>query len=302
MPGPNLKDVQSVSEFDSIIKSLPPSKACFIDFTATWCPPCKMIGPIFEKIAGQTLHAQFLKVDVDRLQPIAARYGIRAMPTFIVIKGGQKVGEMQGANPPGLTALIKNHAGAPPPAGAEQTIGATPGGSATPAEPGVESLLAQVHSAQITCLNESTAHGIKTIIGSNAGPRGSSYLESEADPELLAYIPFSQPVKIKAISIFSAISPEQGPKTVKLFINQPQFDFSDAESHEPTQELTLTNKDIKGDRIQLRFVKFQNVNSLHILVTSNQGDEETTRIDSLDIFGSVVHSTSKDKIQAMPTH
>jgi thiol-disulfide isomerase/thioredoxin len=64
MPGPNLKDVQSVNgeprkaalypfkqrrpqahylldpEFDSIIKGLPASKACFVDFTATWCPPC----------------------------------------------------------------------------------------------------------------------------------------------------------------------------------------------------------------------------------------------------------------------
>ena len=75
---------------------------------------------------------------------------------------------------------------------------------------------------------------------------------------------FNQPVKIKSISFFSGISPTQGPKTVQLFINQPQFDFADADSHEPTQELVLTEGDVKGNRIDLRFVRFQNVNSLHV--------------------------------------
>jgi hypothetical protein len=76
---------------------------------------------------------------------------------------------------------------------------------------------------------------------------------------------FNQPVKIKSISFFSGISPTQGPKTVQLFINQPQFDFADADSHEPTQELVLSEGDVKGgNRIDLRFVRFQNVNSLHV--------------------------------------
>lgn len=119
---------------------------------------------------------------------------------------------MMGANPAGLANLIKTHAGAAPPAGT--TSGA--GSSSTPAEPGVvsptpsplrqdepgiliprgrdetqESLLPQVHTAQLTCLNESAGHGIKTIIGSSAGPKGSSYLESESDPELLIFLPVS---------------------------------------------------------------------------------------------------------------
>jgi hypothetical protein len=80
----------------------------------------------------------------------------------------------------------------------------------------------------------------------------------------MIYKQFNQPVKIKSISIFSGISPSQGPKTVQLYINQPQFDFADADSHEPTQELVLKESDIKGNRIDLRFVRFQNVNSLHV--------------------------------------
>jgi len=61
--------------------------------------------------------------------------------------------------------------------------------------------------------------------------------------------------------------------------------FDNTESLTPAQELTLSPEDIKGNRVDLRFVKFQNIRSLHILVKDNQEDEETTRIDSIDLFG-----------------
>lgn len=75
---------------------------------------------------------------------------------------------------------------------------------------------------------------------------------------------FNQPVKLKSLAIFSAISPEQAPKTIQLFINQPTLDFGDAANLVPTQEIVLSDKDVKGERIELRFVKFQNVNSLWV--------------------------------------
>jgi hypothetical protein len=149
-----------------------------------------------------------------------------------------------------------------------------------------ESLLPQLYSPHITCLNESSTHGIKTIVGSDAGRKGSGWLESDADQELLIHLPvspsvkfrfqrlhnltkshayqFNQPVKIKSILIFSAISPSQAPKTIQLFINQPTLDFSDAANLTPTQELVLTEKDIKGERVEVRFVKFQSVQSLSV--------------------------------------
>lgn len=94
-------------------------------------------------------------------------------------------------------------------------------------------------------------------------------------------------MKIKAISIFGGVSPAQAPKTVRLFVNQTTLDFNDADSHEPAQELTLSPDDIRGNKVELRFVRFQNVRSLHILVKDNQEDDETTRIDSLDLFGTL---------------
>lgn len=95
-----------------------------------------------------------------------------------------------------------------------------------------------------------------------------------------------EPVKLKAISIFSGVSPSQAPTEVKLFINHNAMDFGDAETSSPAQEFNLSPQDVKGEKLELRFVRFQNVRSLHILVKSNQEDDETTRIDSIDIFGS----------------
>lgn len=95
-------------------------------------------------------------------------------------------------------------------------------------------------------------------------------------------------MKIKAISIFGGVSPSQAPKTIKLFVNQNSLDFQDASTHEPAQELVLSPEDVRGNKVELRYVRFQSVRSLHILVVDNQEDEETTRIDSLDLFGVAV--------------
>lgn len=78
------------------------------------------------------------------------------------------------------------------------------------------------------------------------------------------------------------------------------MDFSDAETSSPAQELTLSSQDVKGEKLELRFVRFQNVRSLHILVKSNQENDETTRIDSIDIFGTGM--CLRDNSSSCPAH
>lgn len=199
---------------------------------------------------------------------------------------------MKGASPPQLTALVAQHAGpAQSFSGQGQKLGSGPsasssGSTGSSASSDSTSLLSQITSKGLSCLNESAAHPLSSIIGPAHGPKGTSYLESDVDPELLISIPFNDAVKLKAISIFSGVSPSQAPKNIKLFINHNSMDFSDAERETPAQELELKPGDVKGEKVELRFVRFQNVRSLHILVSSNQEDEETTRIDSIDLFGS----------------
>lgn len=52
---------------------------------------------------------RFYKLDVDEVPEVAQKLGIRAMPTFLFFKNGEKVGEVVGANPKALEAAIKNH-------------------------------------------------------------------------------------------------------------------------------------------------------------------------------------------------
>ncbi|CCF51976.1 hypothetical protein NDA18_003776 [Ustilago nuda] len=100
-----VKSIESYEEFKSLIEG---DKAIVIDFWATWCGPCKVIGPIFEKIsatpAGEKL--DFYKVDVDTQEKIAAEVGIQAMPTFVFFHKGQAVKKVVGANPSALQSGI----------------------------------------------------------------------------------------------------------------------------------------------------------------------------------------------------
>ena len=61
-----------------------------VDFWAEWCGPCKMIGPILEELAQEyDGKVRFGKVNIDDHQSLAAEYGIRAIPTLLLFKGGE---------------------------------------------------------------------------------------------------------------------------------------------------------------------------------------------------------------------
>ncbi|KAI0710409.1 PITH domain-containing protein [Cerioporus squamosus] len=154
------------------------------------------------------------------------------------------------------------------------------------------SLLEHLDTPQVTCLNESPEHTFKAIVEGRKKNTGDAYVLSEADEQLLINISFNQTVKIRSISIQSK-NVEQGPKTIRLYINRPSLTFSDVEDGgECLQEIELTEEDVaEGKKIPLRFVRFQSVTSLHIFVVSNLGGEDETRIDAIDIFGLPVMGT-----------
>ncbi|TXT09676.1 uncharacterized protein COLE_03610 [Cutaneotrichosporon oleaginosum] len=278
---PGIIEIGSTQAFDQIVKSLPPSQLLVVGTSSVWCGPCHAIAPILAQLAQKYPHVKFVKIDVDAQAELARRFQISAMPTFKFLKGGQVIDELRGASPPQLTQLVQKHAGAAPSSGASKAGGAQDG----PAAPAEGSLLSHISATGLSCLGEAKEHPLSSIVGPNAGPKGRSYLESDVDPELLISMQFNEPVKIKALSIFSVVSPAQAPKTVRLYVNQNHMDFGDAEAHEPAQELVLSPDDIRGNKVELRFVRFQKVHTLHILVKDNQEDDETTRIDSIDLFG-----------------
>ncbi|WP_312317660.1 thioredoxin [Stenotrophomonas sp.] len=82
-----------------------------VDFWATWCEPCKTLGPILEKLAAEYNGAfELAKVDVDKEQQIAAAFQIRSVPTVFLVKGGQLVDGFPGALPEGqLRDFLTQH-------------------------------------------------------------------------------------------------------------------------------------------------------------------------------------------------
>ncbi len=87
-------------------KDIPATGVVVIDFFATWCGPCKKIAPMYEQMANLYPSVVFLKVDVDESNEIAEAYDIRAMPTFVVLKDGARIGEVEGADLRSVGAIL----------------------------------------------------------------------------------------------------------------------------------------------------------------------------------------------------
>jgi putative thioredoxin len=91
---PEVKDFQK----EVIEKSF--EKPVLVDFWAEWCGPCKMIGPVLEKLAEENKESwELIKVDTDKYQQIAVQYGIRGIPNVKLFKNGKVINEFTGALP-----------------------------------------------------------------------------------------------------------------------------------------------------------------------------------------------------------
>nr|XP_043617543.1 thioredoxin H-type-like [Erigeron canadensis] len=103
---------------DQFQKHVEIKKLAVVDFTASWCGPCRVIAPVLAEYAKKFPNVTFLKVDVDEVKEIAEEYDIEAMPTFLFFKEGKIVDKVIGAKKEELLALITKHS-----AGAETVTG-----------------------------------------------------------------------------------------------------------------------------------------------------------------------------------
>lgn len=70
-----------------------------VDFWATWCGPCQMVGPLVEELGNEVTDAKVCKVDVDQEPELARQYRVMSIPTFLVFKDGEVVKRDMGAKP-----------------------------------------------------------------------------------------------------------------------------------------------------------------------------------------------------------
>lgn len=91
------KNVISVNDTNFETEVLKSDKPVLVDFTATWCGPCKMLAPIVDKLADEFAGTyKVAKIDIDEAQSIARKYGIRSVPTVMVFKNGEKTAQNVG--------------------------------------------------------------------------------------------------------------------------------------------------------------------------------------------------------------
>ncbi|XP_008796645.1 thioredoxin H2-2 [Phoenix dactylifera] len=83
------------------------SKLMVIDFSASWCGPCRFIEPAFKAMAAKYTDVVFVKIDVDELSEVAQQWQVQAMPTFVLVKGGSEVGRVVGAKKDELEKKIE---------------------------------------------------------------------------------------------------------------------------------------------------------------------------------------------------
>jgi thioredoxin 1 len=74
-------------------------KPVLVDFTAAWCPPCRVMNPILAELAAERDDLRVVSLDVDENQETAARYGVLSMPTFMLFRAGEPVLRLVGSRP-----------------------------------------------------------------------------------------------------------------------------------------------------------------------------------------------------------
>lgn len=86
------------SEFDNIIATA--KVPVLVDFFATWCGPCKMLGPVLEEVAAEAgQRAEIVKVDIDQAPSVAQRFGVMSVPTLIAFSAGKPTAQKVGVQP-----------------------------------------------------------------------------------------------------------------------------------------------------------------------------------------------------------
>lgn len=310
--------VESPQHFSNILSS---SRVVVTDFYADWCGPCRAIAPIYESLSAQLSRANqitFTKVNVDEQKQIAQMYNITSMPTFMIFKSGREQKKIQGANVKELDAAIRSLAQEAAASGDSASGSGSSAWTGATIPKGYEDVTDQIDQQGLDFLNLDGEAGTAKSVFVTGKPTGlntktkatdtKDWIESDTDEQLMLYIPFQSTMKLHSLHITSL--PPSGdeapmrPKTLKLYTNRTTvLGFDEADDMQSTQTIELKETDYDKQtgtaKVELRFVKFQNISSLVIFVVDGLGDEtsEKTRIDRVRLLGETGEKKTMGKLE-----
>ncbi|KAK6227323.1 thioredoxin [Colletotrichum tabaci] len=297
--------IKSPTEFQTLLSS---SRIVVADFYADWCGPCKAIAPLYEQLSSSLSRKNavtFVKIDIEAHKEIAAAYNVTSLPTFMIFREGKTIEKVQGADPRKLQEVVKKLAKEVSETGSSsgEASGNSSGGSWRGAglPRGYGDITDQVEARGCELLNADEDFGPVRVLFDTSKPSAltkkegvKDWVESGADDQLLLFMPFQSMLKLHTLQLTSLPPADDDeapmrPGTIHLYTNKPHnLDFSEADDTPPTQAIELTEKDWNADgtaNIGLRFVKFQNINSLIIYVAKGDGDGEKVRLDRVRLIG-----------------
>ncbi|KAF9730486.1 hypothetical protein PMIN06_001338 [Paraphaeosphaeria minitans] len=307
-----------ISSPEQLRTLLSSSRIVVVNFYNEWNPACKTISPVYDQLAASLARpgvVSFAKVNAEQQTQIAQSYSATNPPLFVIFKNGNQVSKFTGTNPQQLSDNIRKLAAEVESGeggfGEGSGLSGGAGGWRGAGLPrGYTDVTDQVDVRGLDLLNsDSEFGGVRTLFdttqpssagkGKAAGESKKDWVESDVDEQLMLYLPFTSTVKVHTIQITS-FPPEADdddddevplrPKTIHLYTNrQHNLGFEEAEDIAPTQTFELQSSDWDEStgtaKLELRFVKFQNVYSLVLFVVDGDGDGEKTRIDRIRIIG-----------------
>ncbi|KAK0728962.1 PITH domain-containing protein [Apiosordaria backusii] len=318
-------EVSSSAQFQAILQT---NTLVVADFYANWCGPCNAIKPVFEKASEELSHENvlaFIKINTETQKEIAQAYNVTSLPTFIYFRNGKVVSRVKGADVPKLSAMmetIRAHFQEAIENPGRDAAGGASGsgekwrGAALPR--GYTDITDQVEINRCELLNVDTGTGSVRILLDSSEPSALSgskratkdWVESDTDEQLMLFLPFQAMIKLHTLQITSLPPSDDDeeddevpmrPRTIKLFSNKPHnLGFDEAEDMNATQVIELSEQDWNSEgtaNISLRYVKFQNINSLVLFVVNGDGDSEKVRLDRIRLIGEAGEKREMGKLE-----
>lgn len=257
-----------------------------------------------------------------------------SLPTFIIFKNTEIVESIKGADPRKLQAVVKKLSVEADSDGANGFGEARNSGSASwtaaTLPKGYSDVTDQVDVRGLDLLNSDSECGTARTLFDNSKPssldsgkgkgKASSngeedkkdWVESDTDEQLMLYIPFMSTLKVHTLHITSLPpkdddEPPMRPKTIQIYSNRAHvLGFDEAEDLPATQAITLNPQDWDEKtgtaKVELRFVKFQNVTSLVVFIVDGEGNGEKVRIDRMRIVGDTGEKRDPGKLEKVGEH